>query len=210
MKIAVIAANGKTGSQVVTEAVNRGFEVTAVVRHNNQTKAQHELKKDLYELTAEDLQEFDAVVDAFGVWNPEKLNEHTTSLIHLADALSHTKTRLMVVGGAGSLYMDAARKIQLKDTPDFPEMFYPLAEQMSIALDELRKRDDVQWVYISPAADFQAEGSRTGEYALAGEEFTANTAGASYISYADYAIAVVDEIETGTHNQERISVYQKN
>jgi putative NADH-flavin reductase len=106
--------------------------------------------------------------------------------------------------------MDTTHKIQLKDTSDFPEMFFPLAEQMSIALDELRKRDDVQWVYISPAADFQAEGSRTGEYALAGEEFTANAAGASYISYADYAIAVVDEIETGTHNQERISVYQKN
>ncbi len=210
MKIAVIAANGKTGNQVVTEAVNRGFEVTAFVRHDNQTKAQHELKKDLYELTAEDLQGFDAVVDAFGVWNPEKLNEHTTSLIHLADVLSLTKTRLMVVGGAGSLYMDATHKIQLKDTPDFPEIFFPLAEQMSIALDELRKRDDVQWVYISPAADFQAEGSRTGEYALAGEEFTTNAAGANYISYADYAIAVVDEIETGTHIQERISVYQKN
>lgn len=210
MKVAVIAANGKTGNKIVTEAVNRGFEVTAVFRHENQTIAQHELKKDLYDLTAGDLKEFDVVVDAFGVWDPEKLTEHTTSLLHLADALSQTDTRLLVVGGAGSLYVDKAHTVQLKDTPDFPETFFPLAAQMSVALTELRKRDDVNWVYISPAADFQADGQRTGTYALAGEELTVNDAGDSYISYADYAIAVVDEIEKGTHKQERISVYQKN
>ena len=70
----------------------------------------------------------------------------------------------------------------------------------------LRERKDVQWTYISPAADFQAEGERSGKYILAGEEFTLNPAGESVISYADYAIAMVDEIESGKHIQERISV----
>lgn len=80
---------------------------------------------------------------------------------------------------------------------------------MAKALDELRKRDDVQWTYISPAGDFQAEGERTGNYILAGEELTLNEKGESIISYADYAIAMVDEIEKGTHIKQRISVVRK-
>ena len=77
---------------------------------------------------------------------------------------------------------------------------------MGEALTELRGRDDVNWTYISPAGDFQADGERTGKYLLAGEEFTLNSKGESIISYADYAIAMVDEIEKGNHIKERISV----
>ena len=80
---------------------------------------------------------------------------------------------------------------------------------MAKALDELRKRDDVKWTYISPAGDFQAEGERTGNYILAGEELTLNEKGESIISYADYAIAMIDEIEKGTHIKQRISVVRK-
>jgi len=66
-----------------------------------------------------------------------------------------------------------------------------------------------KWTYISPAGDFQAEGERTGEYILGGEELTLNGKGESVISYADYAIAMVDEIVDGSHIQERISVVRK-
>ena len=68
------------------------------------------------------------------------------------------------------------------------------------------ERNDVKWTYISPAGDFQADGERTGKYILAGEELKLNAAGESIISYADYAIAMVDEIEKGNHIQQRISV----
>lgn len=78
-----------------------------------------------------------------------------------------------------------------------------------MALKNLRERNDVKWTYISPAADFQAEGERTGKYILAGEELTLNDKGESIISYADYAIAMVDEITNGNHIQERISVVRK-
>ena len=82
----------------------------------------------------------------------------------------------------------------------------PLAAAMAKALGELRERNDVKWTYISPAGDFQADGERTVKYILAGEELTLNAAGESVISYADYAIAMVDEIEKGNHIQQRISV----
>ena len=127
----------------------------------------------------------------------------------LCDILSGTKTRLVVVGGAGSLYVNPEHTAVVSDSPDFPPQFLPLAKAQGKALEELRKRNDVQWTFISPAGDFQADGERTGEYILAGEELTLNSRGESIISYADYAIAMIDEIINGNHIQQRISVVRK-
>lgn len=209
MKIAVVCANGRVGRLVVKEAVERGMNVTAVVREDNQSVAPHVIKKDLYDLTKEDLAGFDVVVDAFGAWVPEELPGHSTSLKHLCDILSGTDIRLCIVGGAGSLYVNKEHTLCVSDGADFPEMFKPLAAAMAKALGELRQRNDVTWTYISPAGDFQAEGERTGQYILGGEELILNEKGESIISYADYAIAMVDEITKGNHIQQRISVVRK-
>ena len=209
MKLAVVCANGKAGKLIVEEAVKRGMDVTAVVRGENQTVAQHTLSKDLFQLTKEDLAGFDVVVDAFGTWAPETLHLHSESLKHLADILSGSNVRLLVVGGAGSLYINKEHTMQVMDAPDFPEMFKPLAQKQGKSLEELRARTDVKWTYISPAGDFRADGPRTGEYILAGEELTLNDKGESIISYADYAIAMVDEAEKGNHIQQRISTVGK-
>ena len=206
MKIAVVCANGKAGKLITNEAVERGLDVTAVVRGENKTNAKQVISKDLFDLTKEDLACFDVVIDAFGAWTPDVLPQHSTSLKHLCDILSNTDTRLLVVGGAGSLYINKEHTMQVMDTPDFPEMFKPLAQAQGKALEELRERKDVKWTFISPAGDFQAEGAKTGKYILAGEELTLNSKGESVISYADYAIAFVDEIEKGNHIQQRISV----
>ena len=209
MKIAVVCANGKAGQLIVKEAVNRGFDVTAFVKSENKSVAEKAVIKNLFDLTADDLKGFDAVVDAFGAWAPEVLPQHSTSLKHLCDILSGTDTRLLVVGGAGSLYVNAEHTLQVMDGADFPEMFKPLAAAQGKALAELRERNDVKWTFISPAGDFQADGERTGKYILAGEELTLNSKGESIISYADYAIAMVDEIEKGDHIQQRISVVRE-
>lgn len=207
MKIAVVAANGRVAKKVIAEALSRGHEVVAFGRHEkNDTQAKDYRRKDILNLTKEDLAGFDAVVDAFGAWTEETLPLHSTTTQHLADILSGTDTRLLIVGGAGSLYVDPEHKVQLVDTPDFPKEFKPLATAQTKSLAELRERQDVKWTFISPAADFQADGERTGKYLLAGEEFTLNSKNESIISYADYAIALVDEIEKGTHIQQRISV----
>ena len=206
MKMAVVCANGKAGKWIVKEAVERGLDVTAIVRGENRSAAKNALVKDLFDLTNADLKGFDVVVDAFGAWTPETLPLHSASLKHLCDILSGTDTRLLVVGGAGSLYVNPEHSAQVMDGPDFPEVFKPLATNMGKALDELRRRDDVKWTYISPAGDFQAEGERTGKYMQAGEELTLNGRGESIISYADYAIAMVDEAMSGNHIRQRISV----
>lgn len=208
-KIAVVAANGKAGQLIVKEAVSRGMDVTAFVRGENRTVAEKAVVKDIMDIDASDLAGFDFVVDAFGAWTPETLDLHSVTLAHLCDCLAGTDVRLLVVGGAGSLYVDSEHTTTVSDTPDFPDAFKPLAAAMAKALGELRGRGDVKWTYISPAADFQAEGERTGSYLLGGEELTLNAAGESVISYSDYAIAMVDEIESGDHVQQRISVVRK-
>ena len=209
MKIAVVCANGKAGKLITNEAVERGLDVTAVVRGENKTNAKQVISKDLFDLTKEDLACFDVVIDAFGAWTPDVLPQHSTSLKHLCDILSNTDTRLLVVGGAGSLYVNPEHTMQVMDTPEFPEMFKPLAQAQGKALEELRERKDVKWTFISPAGDFQAEGAKTGKYILAGEELTLNSKGESVISYADYAVAMIDEATKGNHIQQRISVVRE-
>lgn len=210
MKLAVIAAAGKAGRKIVKEAKDRGFEVTAFVRKEAEIDgADKVIVKDIFDLAKEDLAGFDAIVDAFGAWTEDVLPQHSTTLAHLCDVLSGTDTRLLVVGGAGSLYVDPEHTACVSDGPDFPDIFKPLANAMAKALGELRERNDVRWTYISPAGDFQADGEKTGKYILAGEELTLNAAGESVISYADYAVAMVDEIEKGSHIRQRISVVKE-
>lgn len=209
-KVAVVCAAGKQGKCLVDEAVARGYDVTGFVRSGKVANpAAKTVVKDLFDLTKEDLAGFDIVIDAFGAWTPDTLPLHKTSLRHLCDVLSGTDTRLLVVGGAGSMYVNPEHTMQVKDTEGFPEVFKPLATNMGEALAELRKRDDVKWTYLSPAGDFVADGARTGEYLLGGEEYFVNDKGESRISYADYAIAMIDEIENANNIRKRFSVIGK-
>ena len=208
-KIAVVAANGKAGGLIVEEAMRRGFDVTAIVRGENKSAAQNYVIKDALELTTEDLAGFDAVVDAVGGWTPETIPAITDAGIHLADVLSGTDVRLLVVGGAGSLFVNPEHTVTVDMGPDFPDDWKPLSSAASKVLAHLRETNGLKWTFVSPAADFQADGERTGEYTLAGEEFTLNERGESTLSYADYAIAMVDEIESGNHIAQRISVVSK-
>ncbi len=206
LSIAVVGANGKAGRLVVQEALSRGFSVTAVVRGENKTAATKTIVKDVMDLTQEDLRGFDAVVDALGFWTPETLPMHVTSLAHLCEILSGSSTRLLIVGGAGSLFLDSQHTQQLADAPTFPKEYFALADTQRKQLGVLRAHDDVNWTYVSPAAVFLPEAPRTGHYVLGTNEFSVNDKGESVVSYADYAIAMVDELEKGAHRKEQISV----
>lgn len=207
-KVAIVCAAGRQGRLLVKEALSRGYDVTGFVRREDGKEpiGAKLVVKDLFALTAEDLKGFDVVVDAFGAWTPEALPLHRTSLRHLCDCLSGTEARLLVVGGAGSLYVNAEHTMQVKDLPDFPDIYKPLANAQGAALDDLRLRNDVKWTFLSPAGNFVADGARTGKYLLGGEEYFVNERGVSEISYADYAVAMIDEIENASHIRKRFSV----
>ena len=206
MKVAVICSNGKVGKLVVKEALAAGFEVTGFARGENKSEAKKYVQKDIFDITKQDLTGFDVVVDAFGAWTEPELPNHGKSLAHLCSLLSGTKTRLLIVGGAGSLYTNKEHTARVMEGANFPDIFKPLANAMGSALDDLRKRNDVQWTYISPAADFQVDAPKTGKWLWAGEELMLNTKSESIISYADYAAALAEEIAKGGNIQKRISV----
>lgn len=206
MKIAVIGANGKAGTLIVKEALSRGHKVTSVIRSNNAMQGTKELKKDLFNLTYEDIKDNDVIINAFGAWTPETIPGHITATKHLCNILSGKQNRLLVVGGSGSLYVNPEHTVMLIDTPEFPDMFKPLAQAQGEALQDLRARNDVRWTFLSPAADFRADGERTGKYKLGGEELIVDSQGIPQISYADYAIAMIDEAEKGNNIGKRFCV----
>lgn len=208
IKVAILGASGKAGSAILKEAKDRGLEVTAIVRKAKTiTDGTPVIEKEVSQLTMADIQNFDVLVSALGFW--EDPHAFITSMEQLIAITNNQKIRLLVVGGAGSLYVDSEQTRQLSETPDFPEAFKPVATAMGQALDQLKASKNVHWTYLSPAAEFDPEGPATGKYVLAGEVFETDSTGNSYISYADYAQAMVDEIENNAYPNQRFSVHHE-
>ncbi|MCY8500263.1 NAD(P)-dependent oxidoreductase [Bacillus inaquosorum] len=208
MKIGIIGASGKAGSQILKEAKTRGHEVTAIVRTASKVQEQDIaiLEKDVFELTAEDIKPFDVVVNAFGA-APGQEHLHVEAGRALISILKDAKnTRLLVVGGAGSLFVDEAKTTRLMDTPEFPKEYLPTASNQGENLKDLQQTDSISWTFLSPAAFFDPAGKRTGSYQKGKDNVIVNAKGDSYISYADYAIAVLDELEDPSHKNERFTV----
>lgn len=208
MKVAVVGSNGRVGSLVVKELLERNYDVVSIAKE--ETEGVKTLIKDALDLTKEDLNSFDVVIDAVGGWTPETIHNITDVMNHLADLLESSNTRLIVVGGAGSLYVNKERTVTVDMGKDFPDSWKPLSNAHGKGLEKLRNSKDLKWTYISPpACNFVDDGKRTGEYKLGGENLILNSNGESVISYADYALALVDVIESGKYIKERISVVSK-
>ena len=208
MKIGIIGASGKAGSMILKEALTRGHEVTAIVRDQAKVQIQGASvqEKDLFDLKAEDIKAFDVVVNAFGA-APGKEHLHVDAGKILIDAMKGApQTTLIVVGGAGSLFVDEAKTIRVLETPEFPKEYFATASNQSKNLEDLNNATGIQWTFISPSAFFDPQGNRTGEYKLGKDNLLVNSKGESYVSYADFALAVLDEIENPQHINQRFTV----
>ncbi|WP_285769273.1 NAD(P)-dependent oxidoreductase [Peribacillus sp. SI8-4] len=208
MKIAIIGASGKAGSLILEEARARGHEVTAVVRDEAKVRDQAVsiLVKDVFDIQKDDLKQFDVVVNAFGA-APGKEHLHVEAGKILIEAIKGTpQTKLVVVGGAGSLFVDEEKTTRVLDTPEFPKEYYATAFNQSKNLEDLEQASGIQWTFISPSAFFDPQGTKTGQYVLGKDNLLVNSKGESYVSYADFAIAVLDEIENPQHINRRFTV----
>ncbi|GAA1753846.1 NAD(P)-dependent oxidoreductase [Kocuria aegyptia] len=213
VNIAVLGATGTIGSRIVTEALERGHTVTAVLRDPAKlTDADPRLK-----VTTGDVldpasvsavaQGQDVVVSAVGGGDgPGHLATITLAARALVEGLrtlGEQAPRLVVVGGAGSLHTPDGG--QVWDTPGLPEALLQIMHAHGDALEYYRTVTDVDWTNLSPAAQI-APGERTGNYRTAAEELITNEAGDSAISAEDYAVAILDEIETPAHSRQRFAV----
>jgi putative NADH-flavin reductase len=206
MKIGIIGASGKVGSLVAAEAARRGHEITAIVRDKNKIpdKNYKIIEKNLFDLTVEDINQLDAVVSAFGTpFDGSRDEEHTKAAEYLIKVFRDApKTRILFVGGAASLYMDPKKEKVALET--IPEEWRGVPTATAKGLSLIRK-SGINWTYFSPALFFDSAGVATGSY-IPGTEFVFfNKKGESYLSYADAAIAIVDELESNSHPQERFT-----
>ena len=183
MNIAVIGASGKAGNLILKEAVNRGQQVTAIVRDASkiQDKNVAVIEKNIFDLTSGDLKEFDVVVNAFGAPLGEE-QAHVDAGHALIEALKGTSTRLIVVGGAGSLFVDENKTVKVIDTPEFPDIVKPTARGQGRNLQELQETSDLTWTFISPSAVFDPEGKRTGSYQSGKDHLLVNSKGKAILA----------------------------
>jgi putative NADH-flavin reductase len=207
MNVVVYGATGNSGSEIVKELLRRGHKVTAVARKVDSIKAEPGViakADDLSDvnLIAAVVTDADAVVSAYAppMDNTDALvgvTEREISAVKKAGA-----KRLLVVGGAGLL--EVAPGVTLIKSGHLPAEYLPIATSHERALEVLRK-SDVNWTYLSPAAYF-VPGERTGKFRLGTKELISDAEGESRISFADYAIALVDEIEKPAHERASFSV----
>jgi len=210
MKIAVFGAGGRIGSRIVDEALNRGHDVTAVVRHpENYTKIHEHLKVakgDLFNSQDVETGAFnqDAVVSAYSPAAGTPASTITEVAVPLINGLkqAHVK-RLVIVGGAGSL--EVAPGKQLVDTPDFPEAYKAVSLAHREALKIYQKAKDLDWTFACPSAEI-IPGERTGKFRTGTNQLLSDANGKSYISMEDFAVAIMDEIETPMHIQSLFTV----
>ena len=215
MKFAVIGATGYVGNAVVQELAARGHDVTAFARNTGKVFAAPNVRAVAADVTAagfaEQLAGFDAVVSAFnpGWTNPNIGRDFRDGYAAiLAAAKSAGVPYLLIVGGAGSLYI--APGVQVIDTPDFPKEIYDGANAARELLTELRGRNDLNWAFISPpiclGADRGHSEDRTGKYRLGGDDALMDGDAPAGISVADLAIAIADDVAQKAHLHQRFTV----
>jgi putative NADH-flavin reductase len=206
MKIGIIGASGKAGLLIAAEAKQRGHEITAIVRNKSKVegKGYEILEKDLFKLGAGDVKSFDVVICAFGTLSDAtSAKQHESAAEHLINVFKDApKTRIIIIGGAGSLYTDPGKKHLALE--DIPEEWGSVPASAAKAYEKI-KASDINWTYFSPAFNFDAEGARTGNYTPGTDFIFYNKDGESYISYADAAVALVDEAENGFNIRKRFT-----
>ncbi|WP_137974153.1 NAD(P)-dependent oxidoreductase [Pseudomonas sp. F(2018)] len=211
MKIALIGATGYVGTALLGEALNRGHRVTALVRHPEKL-AQHAnldaQQANVHDVAAlaEQLRGHDVVLSAFNPgWGLADIREQFIAGSKAITAASKAAgvNRLLVVGGAGSLYVAPGQ--QLIDTPNFPAEYKEGAEGARQALNLLRDEQELQWTFLSPAALLQP-GPRTGQFRIGGEQLLMDGDAPAHISVADLAVALLDEAEQPQHIRQRFTV----
>jgi putative NADH-flavin reductase len=210
MRIAIIGASGYIGAFIRDEALARGHQVTAIVRHPEKITVRNPritiVKADILKDKVDELVKgHDAVISAYspGRSGPEIYNEHIKGAKAIISGIKKSRVkRLLVVGGAASL--EVAPGLQLIDTMS-PEQVTDGMLATRETLYMLRKERELEWTFLSPPASI-TPGERTGHYRVGKDQLLKNEMGESKISTQDYAIAMLDELEHPRHTRERFTV----
>ena len=211
MKVAIIGASGNVGSAIRDEALARGHQVTAVVRHPEKITVKNpKLTVAKGDVLADDVAKLvkgqDAVISAYnpGWANPNIAPDTGVAYKAIVEGVKKSGVkRLLIVGGAGSL--EVSPGVQLIDTMQVPDVIKGAILALREVLYTLRKEKDLDWTFLSPAATI-SPGERTGKFRLGKDQVVKDANGDSKISIQDYAVAMLDELEKPKHSRERFTV----
>ncbi|MCZ7933579.1 NAD(P)-dependent oxidoreductase [Agrobacterium leguminum] len=199
-KIALVGASGNAGSRILKELSDRGHQVTAIARNPEKIASLPNVvakKGDVFDQAglSELLKGHDAVISSvhFTASDPATLIEAVRA---------SGVQRYLIVGGAGSLEIAPGQRVV--DLPDFPAAYKAEATKGAEFLDRLKQEKQLDWTFLSPSAEF-VPGERTGKFRIGKDNLLSNDEG-SRISFEDYAIALVDEIEKPQHSRQRFTV----
>lgn len=213
MKVVLAGASGFVGKAILKELLQKGHEVTGVVRDAKNLEPQNGLV--IKEMNVNNVDEFaevingnDAVISAFNAgWTNPNLYE---DFLKGSEAIQYAAkksgiNRLLIVGGAGSLFIDGK---QLVDSPDFPEAYKAGATAARDYLNDLKNETELNWVFVSPAMEMHpgTSGTRRGTYRTGSDNPVFDENGKSIISVEDLSVAIVDEMEKPAHHRERFTV----
>lgn len=215
-KVVLIGASGFVGNAILNELLERGHKVTAVVRHPEKVKAENP-RLSVVGMDVEDSARLtdvckghDAVISAYnpGWGNPDMYEDTLRVYPKILKAVKASGTgRLLIVGGAGSLFVKPG--VRLVDTGTLPEAWLPGVKSLAkFYLETLAHEQELDWVFFSPAANLGnlQPGVRTGKFRLGKDDLIVDEKGDSFISVEDYAMAMVDELEQENHHKERFTI----
>lgn len=211
-KVAIIGASGFVGSNLVKEATNRGLEVTAIARNVEKINVENisKVAVDVNQVNelSEALKGHDVVISAFnaGWTNPNLYNDFIKGSESIQQAAKQAGVqRMIVVGGAGSLY--ANENEQLVDSPDFPADIKPGATAARDYLNILKEEKELDWVFFSPAIEMHPGVTigRTGKYRLGKDQPVFDENMVSKLSPEDVAVVLIDELQQPKHHKERFT-----
>ena len=212
-KIALIGASGFIGSAILKELLNRGHFVTAIVRNPDKiTLRNPNLKVIQGDVMSEDtvtnlVKGSDIVISAYnpGWTNPNIAKDTTNAYKSIINGVKKAEVkRLLIVGGAGSLYVSPERRIM--DTGAIPESYMPAIRALAEVLYGLQSHEhQLDWAFFSPASTIEP-GERTGKFRLGNDYMVKDENGESRISVEDYAVAMVDEVEKPQHHKVRFTI----
>jgi putative NADH-flavin reductase len=211
MNIVLLGATGFVGSALLNEALRRGHEVTAIVRHPEKLASQEGLVAEAGDVYDPDhlatlIRGHDAIISAFnpGWKNPNLYDDQVRGTESIIAAVKKAGiTRVLWVGGAGGLEVKPG--VRVIDGPDLPDWVKPGSLATIDALEQLRKEPELDWSFLAPSAELKT-GERTGKFRLGGEQLLVDANGESKISVQDYAVAMIDELERPAHIRQRFTV----
>ncbi|WP_277185080.1 NAD(P)-dependent oxidoreductase [Caballeronia sp. BR00000012568055] len=200
-KIAIVGATGNVGSRLLGESLRRGHTVTALARDASKVESREGV-------TAMNVDVLDANAFAEAIAGQDAVFSAARFQVVPENAIVEPMKqagvlRLLVVGGAASLYVAPGQRVL--DMPGFPDAYKPEATAGAAFLDALRRERGVDWTFVSPSAEFVA-GARTQKFRVGVDELLVDSNGRSWITFEDYAIAFLDEFESGAHIKQRITV----